>query len=141
MTHCTKCEFAIQLETRPKMSGRSPDFDAVTVNKSGRAVRFGTAWRETGLRQPMRWNLPALVHRLSMEVSRANAMLRNRSRPLERQTRRFPSWRPLQHRGACIGRKPIICAKTGLPVRMVVARQTGESAGKHEFRARGGSSR
>ena len=30
------------------MSERSPDFDVTAVNKSGRKVRIGTAWNETG---------------------------------------------------------------------------------------------
>ena len=46
--HNTKFDIAIQLETRPKMSERSPDFDVTAVNKSGRKVRIGTAWNETG---------------------------------------------------------------------------------------------
>ena len=48
MIHSTKFDIAIQLETRPKMSERSPDFDVTAVNKSGRKVRIGTAWNETG---------------------------------------------------------------------------------------------
>ncbi|WP_422030874.1 DUF736 family protein [Roseovarius sp.] len=46
--HSTQFDIAIQLETRPKMSERSPDFDVTAVNKSGRKVRIGTAWNETG---------------------------------------------------------------------------------------------
>ncbi|WP_417729650.1 DUF736 family protein [Roseovarius sp.] len=48
MIHSTRFDIAIQLETRPKMSERSPDFDVTAVNKSGRKVRIGTAWNETG---------------------------------------------------------------------------------------------
>ena len=48
MIHSTRFDIAIQLETRPKMSARSPDFDVTAVNKSGRKVRIGTAWNETG---------------------------------------------------------------------------------------------
>jgi len=48
MIHSTKFDIAIQLETRPKMSERSPDYDVTAVNKSGRKVRIGTAWNETG---------------------------------------------------------------------------------------------
>ncbi|MER3353851.1 MAG: DUF736 family protein [Hoeflea sp. D1-CHI-28] len=46
--HSTRFDIAIQLETRPKMSERSPDYDVTAVNKSGRKVRIGTAWNETG---------------------------------------------------------------------------------------------
>nr|WP_289084231.1 DUF736 family protein [uncultured Sulfitobacter sp.] len=46
--HNTKFDIAIQLETRAKMSERSPDYDVTAVNKSGRKVRIGTAWNETG---------------------------------------------------------------------------------------------
>jgi len=46
--HNTKFDVAIQLETRAKMSDRSPDYDVTAVNKSGRKVRIGTAWNETG---------------------------------------------------------------------------------------------
>jgi uncharacterized protein (DUF736 family) len=46
--HSTKFDIAIQLETRPKMSERSPDYEVAAVNKSGRKVRIGTAWNETG---------------------------------------------------------------------------------------------
>ena len=48
MIHSTKFDIAIQLETRTKMSERSPDYDVTAVNKSGRKVRIGTAWNETG---------------------------------------------------------------------------------------------
>lgn len=48
MIHSTKFDIAIQLEPRPKMSERSPDYDVTAVNKSGRKVRIGTAWNETG---------------------------------------------------------------------------------------------
>ena len=48
MIHSTKFDIAIQLETRPKLSERSPDYDVTAVNKSGRKVRIGTAWNETG---------------------------------------------------------------------------------------------
>ncbi|WP_299628565.1 DUF736 family protein [uncultured Tateyamaria sp.] len=48
MIHSSRFDIAIQLETRPKMSERSPDFDVTAVNKSGRKVRIGTAWNETG---------------------------------------------------------------------------------------------
>ena len=48
MIHSTRFDIAIQLETRTKMSERSPDFDVTAVNKSGRKVRIGTAWNETG---------------------------------------------------------------------------------------------
>lgn len=44
----SRFDIAIQLETRPKMSERSPDFDVTAVSKSGRKVRIGTAWNETG---------------------------------------------------------------------------------------------
>lgn len=77
MSRCTKCAFAIQHGARPKMSERSPEVDAPTVGKAGRKVRLGMAWRETGLRQPMRWNLPPFVRGLPMVVGWANAMLRN----------------------------------------------------------------
>ena len=46
--HSTRFDVAIQLETRTKMSERSPDYDVTAVNKSGRKVRIGTAWNETG---------------------------------------------------------------------------------------------
>ena len=46
--HNTKFDIAIQLETRAKMSERSPDYDVTAVNKSGRKVRIGTAWNEIG---------------------------------------------------------------------------------------------
>jgi len=46
--HNTKFDIAMQLETRAKMSERSPDYDVTAVNKSGRKVRIGTAWSETG---------------------------------------------------------------------------------------------
>jgi len=48
MIHSTRFDIAIQLETRTKMSERSPDFEVTAVNKSGRKVRIGTAWNETG---------------------------------------------------------------------------------------------
>ena len=48
MIHSTRFDIAIQLEVRTKMSERSPDFDVTAVNKSGRKVRIGTAWNETG---------------------------------------------------------------------------------------------
>ena len=48
MIHSTRFDIAIQLETRPKMSARSPDYDVTAINKSGRKVRIGTAWNETG---------------------------------------------------------------------------------------------
>ena len=48
MIHSTRFDIAIQLEVRIKMSERSPDFDVTAVNKSGRKVRIGTAWNETG---------------------------------------------------------------------------------------------
>ena len=48
MIHSTRFDIAIQLETRTKMSERSPDYDVTAVNKSGRKVRIGTAWNETG---------------------------------------------------------------------------------------------
>ena len=48
MIHSTRFDIAIQLETRTKMSERSPDFDVTALNKSGRKVRIGTAWNETG---------------------------------------------------------------------------------------------
>ncbi len=48
MIHSTRFDIAIQLETRAKMSERSPDYDVTAVNKSGRKVRIGTAWNETG---------------------------------------------------------------------------------------------
>ena len=48
MIHSTRFDIAIQLENRPKMSERSPDFDVTAINKSGRKVRIGTAWNETG---------------------------------------------------------------------------------------------
>ncbi|KEJ94273.1 Protein of unknown function [Pseudosulfitobacter pseudonitzschiae] len=46
--HSTKFDIAIHLETRTKMSDRSPDFDVTAVNTSGRKVRIGTAWSEIG---------------------------------------------------------------------------------------------
>jgi len=48
MIHSTRFDIAIQLEARMKMSERSPDFDVTAVNRSGREVRIGTAWNETG---------------------------------------------------------------------------------------------
>jgi len=48
MIHSTRFDIAIQLEARAKMSERSPDYDVTAVNKSGRKVRIGTAWNETG---------------------------------------------------------------------------------------------
>ncbi|KIC39835.1 chromosome partitioning protein ParB [Ruegeria sp. ANG-R] len=48
MIHSNRFDIAIQLESRNKMSERSPDFDVTAVNKSGRKVRIGTAWNETG---------------------------------------------------------------------------------------------
>jgi len=48
MIHGARFDIAIQLEARAKMSERSPDFDVTAVNKSGRKVRIGTAWNETG---------------------------------------------------------------------------------------------
>jgi len=48
MIHSNRFDIAIQMETRNKMSERSPDFDVTAVNKSGRKVRIGTAWNETG---------------------------------------------------------------------------------------------
>ena len=48
MIHSTRFDIAIQLEARTKMSERSPDFDVTAVNTSGRKVRIGTAWNETG---------------------------------------------------------------------------------------------
>ncbi len=48
MIHSTRFDIAIQLEARAKMSERSPDFDVTAINKSGRKVRIGTAWNETG---------------------------------------------------------------------------------------------
>lgn len=46
--HSTKFDIAIQLEVRTKMSERSPGYDVTAVNKTGRKVRIGTAWNETG---------------------------------------------------------------------------------------------
>ena len=46
--HSTRFDIAIHLESRAKMSERSPDFDVTAVNKAGRKVRIGTAWNETG---------------------------------------------------------------------------------------------
>ena len=46
--HSTRFDIAIGLETRRKMSDRSPDYDVTAVNRSGRKVRIGTAWNETG---------------------------------------------------------------------------------------------
>ena len=48
MIHSSRFDIAIQLEARAKMSARSPDYDVTAVNKSGRKVRIGTAWNETG---------------------------------------------------------------------------------------------
>lgn len=48
MIHSARFDIAIQLETRTKMSDRSPDYDVTAVNKSGRKVRIGTGWNETG---------------------------------------------------------------------------------------------
>ncbi len=48
MIHSTRFDVAIQLEARAKMSERSPDYDVTALNKSGRKVRIGTAWNETG---------------------------------------------------------------------------------------------
>ena len=48
MIHSSRFDIAIQLETRTKMSERSPDYDVTAVNRSGRKVRIGTAWNETG---------------------------------------------------------------------------------------------
>src|SRR6056297_778139 len=48
MIHSTRFDIAIQLEARAKMSERSPDFDVTAINRSGRKVRIGTAWNETG---------------------------------------------------------------------------------------------
>ena len=48
MIHSTRFDIAIQLEARAKMSERSPDYDVTAINKSGRKVRIGTAWNETG---------------------------------------------------------------------------------------------
>jgi uncharacterized protein (DUF736 family) len=48
MIHSNRFDIAIQLENRTKMSERSPDYDVTAVNKSGRTVRIGTAWNETG---------------------------------------------------------------------------------------------
>ena len=48
MIHSTRFDIAINLESRVKMSERSPDYDVTAVNKSGRKVRIGTAWNETG---------------------------------------------------------------------------------------------
>ena len=48
MIHSTRFDIAIQLEARAKMSARSPDYDVTAINKSGRKVRIGTAWNETG---------------------------------------------------------------------------------------------
>lgn len=48
MIHSNRFDIAIQLEERTKMSERSPDYDVTAVNKSGRTVRIGTAWNETG---------------------------------------------------------------------------------------------
>ncbi len=48
MIHSTHFDIAIQLEARAKMSERSPDYDVTAINKSGRKVRIGTAWNETG---------------------------------------------------------------------------------------------
>ncbi|WP_299155192.1 DUF736 family protein [uncultured Tateyamaria sp.] len=46
--HNKKFDIAIQLETRSKMSERSPDYDVTAVNTSGRKVRIGSAWNEVG---------------------------------------------------------------------------------------------
>ena len=48
MIHSSRFDIAIQLEARAKMSERSPDYDVTAINKSGRKVRIGTAWNETG---------------------------------------------------------------------------------------------
>ena len=48
MIHSTRFDIAIQLEARAKMSARSPDYDVTAINKSGRKVRIGMAWNETG---------------------------------------------------------------------------------------------
>ena len=48
MIHSTRFDIAIQLEARAKMPERSPDYDVTAINKSGRKVRIGTAWNETG---------------------------------------------------------------------------------------------
>ncbi len=48
MIHSSRFDIGIQLETRAKMSARSPDYDVTAINKSGRKVRIGTAWNETG---------------------------------------------------------------------------------------------
>ncbi|MDE0523313.1 MAG: hypothetical protein OXH79_15275 [Boseongicola sp.] len=55
-----------QLETRPRMSERSRDFDATTVSDQVRpqgALLDGLA-RDRMLREPMCWSLPALARRL-----------------------------------------------------------------------------
>ncbi|MEC7761746.1 MAG: DUF736 family protein [Pseudomonadota bacterium] len=46
--HSSRFDIAIQLEARNKMSQRSPDYDVTAVNTSGRKVRIGAAWNETG---------------------------------------------------------------------------------------------
>ena len=48
MIHSSRFDIAIALEARVKISERSPDYDVTAVNKSGRKVRIGTAWNETG---------------------------------------------------------------------------------------------
>ncbi|MBM2295031.1 DUF736 family protein [Sulfitobacter pseudonitzschiae] len=48
MIHGARFDIAIDLETRHKMSARSPDYDVTATNKSGRKVRIGNAWTETG---------------------------------------------------------------------------------------------
>ncbi|MEM8572652.1 MAG: DUF736 family protein [Pseudomonadota bacterium] len=48
MIHSSRFDIAIQLETRTKMSEKSPDYDVTAVNRSGRKVSIGTAWNETG---------------------------------------------------------------------------------------------
>lgn len=48
MIHSARFDIAIGLESRAKMSERSPDYDVTAVNKAGRKVRIGTAWNETG---------------------------------------------------------------------------------------------
>ena len=48
MIHSSRFDIAIALEARTKMSEKSPDYDVTAVNKSGRKVRIGTAWNETG---------------------------------------------------------------------------------------------
>ena len=48
MIHSSRFDIRVALEARTKMSERSPDYDVTAVNKSGRKVRIGTAWNETG---------------------------------------------------------------------------------------------